>query len=99
MRYLLPVAAFAAALTLGSVPAAATAKPHPHPPKRVESHVSLHLSTHVALGERTVVASGRVRPGGSRRLKLVQRGGDGEVLRTVTGPSGAFRVRLSPDLA
>ena len=99
MRYLLPAAVAAAALALGSVPAA-TAKPqHRQKPERVESHVSLHLSTHVALGERTVVASGRVRPGGQRRLKLVLRGPDGDVRRTATEASGGFRVRLSPDLA
>lgn len=98
MRFLLPVAAMAAAFAFGAVPAAA-AKQHPSQPKPARSHVSLHLSTHVALGESTVVASGRVRPGGRHRVKLVQRGREGDVRRAVTRPSGAFRVRLSPQRA
>lgn len=98
MRYLLPVAAVAAALSLGAAPAVA-AKPHQHEPKRVQSHVSLHLSSHALLGNRTVVVKGRVRPGGSHRVKLVLRGPDGAVLHTATKASGRFRFHLSPNLA
>lgn len=103
MRYLLPVVAAAAALTVGATPVSA-AKPHsqhshPHKPKRVESRLSLHLSNHALLGHRTVVVKGRVRPGGVHRVKLVLRGPDRSVFKLGTKASGTFRLRLSPNVA
>jgi len=99
MRYLLPMAAAAAALVLGATPVAA-AKQHQQP-HRVKSHISLHLSSHAALNGRTVVVEGRVRPrpAGSRRVKLVLRGPDGAVVRTATAARGSFHTRISPALA
>jgi hypothetical protein len=63
MRYLLPAVATAAALALGATPIAAAKPHHQQQPKRVESHVSLHLSSHAALGGRAVV----IRAGCGRR--------------------------------
>jgi len=99
MRYLLPAVATAAALALCATPVAAAAKPHHQQPKRVQSHVSLHLSSHAALGGKRVVIEGRVRPAASRRVKLVLRGPDGEVVRAATAARGSFRTHVSPDLA
>jgi rare lipoprotein A len=88
-------AALAAATTL-LLPATSTATGHAHHrPKRVGSHISLHLSRHDLLGGRTVVASGRFAPGGPHRVKIVLRGGlGGAVARTATNRNGGFRVRL-----
>jgi rare lipoprotein A (peptidoglycan hydrolase) len=63
----------------------------------VASHVSLHVSRHNAIsGGRGVVLSGRVRPAGRHRVKLVLRGSGGGVLKARTRPNGAFAVRWSP---
>jgi rare lipoprotein A (peptidoglycan hydrolase) len=68
-----------------------------HRTSRVASHVSLHVSRHSAIsGGRSVVLSGRVRPGGRRRVKLVLRGSGGGVLKTTSRVSGSFAVRWSP---
>jgi peptidoglycan lytic transglycosylase len=97
MRYLLPVAAVAAALTVG-VASAAPAAPHHHHRShhRVKSHTALHLSRHSVLAGKAVVVHGRVRPGGRRRLKLVIRGADHALLRTTSRADGSFAVRWKP---
>ena len=48
MRYLLPAAAAAVALSVGAVPAAATDSQHrkQHRAEQIGSHVSLHVSRH-----------------------------------------------------
>ena len=96
MRYLLPAAAAAAVLSIGIAPAAAK-KPHHHPPKRVESHVSLHLSGHTVLSHNGVAVHGRVRPAGRHRVKLVFRGPDAGAVATSTRADGRFALRWSPD--
>jgi hypothetical protein len=98
MRYLLPAVATAAALSVGIAPAAAT-NSHHHRPKRVESHISLHLSRHAVLGDKAIVVQGRVRPAGRHRVKLVFRGPGGSVLSTATKANGAFAARWSPSLS
>ncbi len=98
MRYLLPAAAVAVALSLGAAPAVAT-KSHHRRPKRLTSHVSLHLSRHALLSRRTVVVRGRVRPGGRHRVKLVFRGPDGGTAAATTKANGAFAVRWSPGVS
>jgi hypothetical protein len=98
MRYLLPVVAAATALTIGIAPAAAQSKPQHHSsPKRVESHVSLHLSGHTVLSGNGVAVHGKVRPRGRHRVKVVFRGPDARVLSTTTRANGAFALRWSPD--
>jgi rare lipoprotein A len=96
MRYLLPVVAAATALTIGIAPAAATSSHH-HRPKRVNSHVSLHLSGHSVLSGYGVAVHGRVRPSGRRRIKVVFSGPDARVLSTTTRANGSFALRWSPD--
>lgn len=98
MRYLLPAVAAAAALAVGAGPAAATDSHH-HRAERAESHVSLHVSRHTLLRGERLVVRGRVRPAGARRVKLVVRGRDGDVIATRTRADGRFRARWSPGLS
>ncbi len=95
MRYLLPVVAAATALSVGIGPAAATSSHH-HKPKRVSSHVSLHLSGHTVLSGNGIAVHGKVRPSGRHRVKLVFRGADAAVLATRTKADGSFALRWSP---
>jgi hypothetical protein len=95
MRFLMPAAAVAALLTVGA-PAPASASKHRS--SRVASHVSLHVSRHSLLGGGKAVLSGRVRPRGAHRVKLVFRGPDGGVADVATRPNGSFALRWSPDL-
>jgi hypothetical protein len=98
MRYLLPVVAAATALTIGIAPAAAQSKSqHHHAPKRVKSHVSLHLSGHSVLGGNGVAVHGKVRPSGRHRVKVVFSGPGAQVLSTTTRANGTFALRWSPD--
>lgn len=97
MRYLLPAVASAAALSVGIAPAAAkNSHHHQDPPRRVASHVSLHLSRHSLLRGEGVVAHGRVRPGGSRRVKVIFRGGGNDLASIQTRPNGSFSLRWTP---
>ena len=96
MRYLLPVVAAATALTIGIAPAAAT-NSHHHQPKRVPSHVSLHLPGHTVLSGNGVAVHGKVRPSGRHRVKVLFSGPDSKVLSTMTKVNGSFALRWSPD--
>jgi hypothetical protein len=95
MRFLMPVAAIAALLTVGAGLATATTPKHRR--ARVASHVSLHISRHEVLGGGKVVFKGRVRPRGAHRVKLVFRGPDGGVAGATTHSNGSFALRWSPD--
>jgi rare lipoprotein A len=96
MRHLLPLAATAAALTTGVAPATARQPHHHHQPQRVKAHVSLHLSRHTALGGSRIAVSGKVRPGGRHRVKVVLRGPDAGVRGLTTRPDGTFSLRWAP---
>jgi rare lipoprotein A len=96
MRHLLPTVAAAAALSVGIAPAAANSSRHPHP-RRVSSHVSLHLSGHSLLGGNGVAVHGKVRPSGRRRVKVVFGGPGATVLGTTTTADGSFALRWAPD--
>jgi hypothetical protein len=95
MRFLMPAAAIAALLTVGSGLATATTPKHRR--ARVASHVSLHVSRHSVLGGGKVVLKGRLWPRGAHRVKLVFRGPDGGVIGAATHPNGSFALRWSPD--
>jgi hypothetical protein len=95
MRYLLPTVAAATALFVGVAPA--TAKTHDHQPKRVDSHISLHLSGHTVLEGNGIAARGKIRPGGRHRVKVVFGGPDTVVVRATTRANGSFAVRWAPD--
>src|SRR5580765_2782684 len=86
-------AAALAAATILLLPATATGHTH-HRPKRVGSHISLHLSRHDLLSGHTLVATGRFAPGGPHRVKIVLRGRLGAVARTTTNGHGRFRLPL-----
>ncbi|HEY5053774.1 MAG TPA: septal ring lytic transglycosylase RlpA family protein [Solirubrobacterales bacterium] len=95
MRFILPTVA-AAALLVGAVPA--TAKQHRHHrPERIHSHLSLHLGRHSVLSGASVVVRGRLRPAGSRRVKVAFSGSGGKAIGVRTKRSGAFTLRWSPD--
>jgi rare lipoprotein A len=96
MRYLLPAVAAATALTIGIAPAAAK-NTHRHQPKRVQSHLSLHLSGHTVLSGTGVAVHGKVRPSGRHRIRVVFSGPDAKVLSTTTRANGAFALRWAPD--
>jgi rare lipoprotein A len=95
MRFLMPVAAVAALVTVGAGPAAATTAKHRS--ARVSSHVSLHVSRHGVLSGAKVVLRGRVRPRGAHRVKLIFRGPGDAVAGAATRPDGSFALRWSPD--
>jgi hypothetical protein len=98
MRYLLPVVAAATALSVGVAPAAANSPHHHHhQPKRVKSHVSLHLSGHTVLEGNGIAVHGKVRPSGRRRVKIVFGGPDAGVVGATTRANGTFAVRWTPD--
>jgi hypothetical protein len=85
------------AAMLALSPAAALSKrgPERHP-RRVGSHISLHVSTHQVVGSGRVVARGRVRPRGSHRVRLVVRGPRGAVLGRASTHRGAFALSWRP---
>ncbi|HEY8082235.1 MAG TPA: septal ring lytic transglycosylase RlpA family protein [Solirubrobacterales bacterium] len=84
-------------VALAVLPDAAPAKPaHKQRPDRSDSHVSLHLSSHNVLYSDIVRLRGRVRPGGSRRVKIVVRGPNGLVVGLTSRSGGAFEVRWKP---
>jgi hypothetical protein len=97
MRFLLPAVALAAVLTIAAGPAAAN-KPDHHRPRRVESHVSLHLSGHSVLGGNGVAVRGKVRPAGRHRVKVRVSGPDAKTVGVLTKANGTFALRWSPDL-
>lgn len=96
MRHHVPVTLLAAGLLC--MPVAASAKKQgKQRPERSGAHLSLHVSSHhVVRGER-VVLRGRVRPRGSRRVKVVVRGPGGVVRGTHSRRNGVFSLRWRPD--
>jgi rare lipoprotein A len=95
MRFILPAALAAAALAIGSVPSEARERHHSSP-KRVRSHISLHLSSHDVVGGQGLVLRGRVSPRGAHRVKVVVRGPQGETVAAPSKRSGAFALRWRP---
>lgn len=96
MRFLLPTVAAAAMLSTGVATAAPPAAPEHHPRQRVHSHVSLHLSGHTVLSGNGIALSGKVRPAGRHRVKLVFRGPDPGVVGTTSRANGTFSLRWRP---
>jgi len=103
MRFILPVIGAAMALSIGATPAVAQQsqqhqgrhdRHHHQAPKRVKSHVALHLSRHYALIGAGVTLRGKVRPSGAHRVKVVLSGPDQETLALRTKSNGTFRVKL-----
>jgi rare lipoprotein A (peptidoglycan hydrolase) len=101
MRSILPVIGAAIALSIGATPAVAQQhqshdrhKGHHHQaPKRVKSHVALHVSGHSVLTGGGVTLRGKVRPSGAHRVKVVLSGPDHQVLAVRTKSNGTFRVK------
>ncbi len=107
MRYLVPAAAVAAALTAGAAVApAASHTPHQQGhkhhhedkrPRRARSHVTLHVSEHAPLAGEAVVVRGKVRPSGSHRVRVVfkSRSASSHV-GVETRANGTFRIHWQP---
>ena len=97
MRFILPVIGAAMALSIGASPAVAQQhqhqRHHHHAPKRVKSHVALHVSRHSVLSGDGVTLRGKVRPSGAHRVKVVFGGPDHQVLALRTKSNGTFRVK------
>jgi peptidoglycan lytic transglycosylase len=95
MRFILP--ATLAVVVLASGPGAALAKQHrQRPPERVRAHISLHVSSHAVVVGRRLVLKGRLRPPGSRRVKIVVRGLHGATLGVSSRRNGAFAASWRP---
>jgi hypothetical protein len=100
MRYLVPAAAAAAALTAGTsiAPAATHRKPpnRDRHPRRAKSHVALHLSGHDLLAGNGLRIRGKVRPSGRHRVRIVFRGPEKGHVGVETRPNGTFALRWMP---
>ena len=99
MRYLVPVAAAAAALTAGASVAPAAAHKSPHQdkrPRRAKSHVSLHLSSHDLLAGNGIAVRGKVRPRGRHRVRVVFGGPEKGHFGVETKANGTFALRWVP---
>lgn len=97
MRFHLPAALVAAGLALFHLAPAEARKHTDHrPPKRVASHVALHVSGHYVIAGKRVRLRGHVQPRRARRVKLVVRGRRGNAIRTTSGRDGGFTLRWRP---
>ncbi|HEY1854303.1 MAG TPA: septal ring lytic transglycosylase RlpA family protein [Solirubrobacterales bacterium] len=98
MRYVVPAAAALAALAVGaSVAPAAPHNPYKDQrPERARSHVALHLSRHDLLAGDGITVSGRVKPGGSHRVRVVFKGPDSGHVGVATKANGSFALRWAP---
>ncbi len=94
MRFILPTAIAAALLVPGAASAAPAHHDHDHGPHRHGAHLSLHVSKHNLLAGRELIVTGRIRPGGSHRVRVVVTGRSGGLDGTVTERSGRFRVHF-----
>jgi rare lipoprotein A len=100
MRFILPVIGAAMALSIGATPAVAQQHQHHQKhyrhhqtPKRVKSHVALHLSGHSVLTGADVTLRGKVRPSGAHRVKVVFSGPDRRTVAVRTESNGTFEVK------
>jgi hypothetical protein len=92
MRYLLPAVLAAAAIMPGIGAADAMQHSKRRTPKRADADLSLHVSHHNVLTGTDLLVSGRVRPGGPHRVKVVVRGPSGGLLSETTNRRGGFRM-------
>jgi peptidoglycan lytic transglycosylase len=65
-------------------------------PIAVRARAAFHTARHNVVIGNGVRLRGRIRPGGARRVKVVVRGPDGAVARTVSTRDGRFALRWKP---
>lgn len=65
-------------------------------PIAVRARSAFHLAEHAVVVGDGVRLHGRVRPGGARRVKVVVRGPDGDVIRDLSARDGRFALRWRP---
>jgi rare lipoprotein A len=103
MRFILPVLGAAAALSIGVSSAVAghhqVDRHHHHhqAPKRVKSHVALHVSGHSVLAGEGVTVRGKVRPSGGHQVKLVVGGPEKRVIEVHTKADGTFKAKWNAE--
>jgi rare lipoprotein A len=97
MRFILPAVAALTALSIGLAPAAAQSTAHRKDPRRSQSHVTLHLSTHSVLEGNGLAVRGKVRPSGRHRVRVVFHGPSAGYVGLTTHADGTFAVRWKPD--
>jgi rare lipoprotein A len=96
MRYIVSAAAVVAALAVGASVAPADSHKHRKHPQRASSHVALHLSGHDLLAGNGIKVSGRVKPSGRHRVRLVFKGADSGHVGVMTKANGSFALRWVP---
>ncbi|MBS1881113.1 MAG: RlpA-like double-psi beta-barrel domain-containing protein [Actinobacteria bacterium] len=93
----MPATAVLVALTVGaSVAPAAPQKHRDQRPERAKSHVALHLSRHDLVVGNGIKVSGKVRPSGRHRVRLIFKGADSGHVGVTTKANGTFSVRWKP---
>jgi rare lipoprotein A len=104
-RYFVLAAALAAVLAIGATTALAATQNHQdrhqkrdHRPDRAKSHVSLHLAGHDLLAGNGVAVTGKVRPSGRHRVRIVFKGAESGHVGVSTKANGTFSLRLTPKL-
>ena len=65
-------------------------------PVAVHARSAFHVAKHNVVIGNGVRLHGRVRPGGTRNVKVVVRGPDGDVVRDVSARNGEFALRWTP---
>jgi hypothetical protein len=65
-------------------------------PVAVRARAAFHVAKHNVVIGNGVRLHGRVKPGGARRVKVVVRGPDGDVVRDVSARNGEFALRWTP---
>ena len=107
MRYIVPAAAVAAALSVGASVAPAASHNHQRDhqqhqrdkrPERARSHVALHLSNHDLVAGNGIKVSGKVRPGGRHRVRVVFRGPEAGHRGVRTKANGTLALRWVPKI-
>ncbi|HWB70117.1 MAG TPA: septal ring lytic transglycosylase RlpA family protein [Solirubrobacterales bacterium] len=84
----------AATMLFGAAGKASAARGKPHPPRRSDAHISLHVSNHSVLRGDGVLVRGAIRPQGVHRVRVLIRGAARLSMSLRTDARGAFTAHL-----